>query len=186
MEEKLVDGDATPNLESLQKVRLTALLHDLMKEGKLEAAQLLGVNYKTLAAAVDSGTLTPRLSDALEKVLLSREIEAFEKVRERVDEMEGRVEAVEKQTRGIPRRDRGGRREGGGAPHGADGGTTCRREEANPGSCNPGRGGRQEKCAGSPAVQEDEPIGDHDGASARRRECLRRRVAAGGRVAQAA
>ncbi len=102
MEEKLVDGDATPNLESLQKVRLTALLHDLMKEGKLEAAQLLGVNYKTLAAAVDSGTLTPRLSDALEKVLLSREIEAFEKVRERVEEMEGRVEAVEKQTRGIP------------------------------------------------------------------------------------
>ena len=102
MEKKLVDGDATPNLESLQKVRLTALLHDLMKEGKLEAAQLLGVNYKTLAAAVDSGTLTPRLSDALEKVLLSREIEAFEKVRERVDEMEGRVEAVEKQTRGIP------------------------------------------------------------------------------------
>ena len=102
MEEKLVDGDATPNLESLQKVRLTALLHDLMKEGKLEAAQILGVNYKTLAAAVDSGTLTPRLSDALEKVLLSREIEAFEKVRERVDEMEGRVEAVEKQTRGIP------------------------------------------------------------------------------------
>ena len=102
MEEKLVDGDATPNLESLQEMRLTALLHDLMKEGKLEAAQLLGVNYKTLAAAVDSGTLTPRLSDALEKVLLSREIEAVEKVRERVEEMESRVEAVEKQTRSIP------------------------------------------------------------------------------------
>ena len=102
MEEKLVDGDATPNLESLQKVRLTALLHDLMKEGKLEAAQLLGVNYKTLAAAVDSGVLTPRLSDALEKVLLSREIEAFEKVRERVEELEGRLEAAEQQTRSIP------------------------------------------------------------------------------------
>ena len=102
MEEKLVDGDATPNLESLQKVRLTALLHDLTKEGKLEAAHLLGVNYKTLAAAVDSGVLTPRLSDALEKVLLSREIEAFEKVRERVEELEGRLEAAEKQTRSIP------------------------------------------------------------------------------------
>ena len=48
MEEKLLDGEATPNLESLHKVRLTALLHDLLKEGKLEAAQLLGVNYKTL------------------------------------------------------------------------------------------------------------------------------------------
>ena len=102
MEEKLLEGHATPNLESLHQVRLTALMHDLMKEGKLEAAQLLGVNYKTLAAALDSGILTPRLSDALEKVLLSREIEAFEKVRERVEKLEGRMETVEKQTRSIP------------------------------------------------------------------------------------
>ena len=98
MEEKLLDGDATPNLESLHKVRLTALLNDLMKQGKLEAAQLLGINHKTLSAALDSGTLTPRVSDALEKVLLSRQIEAFEKVRERVDELEGRLEAVEGRT----------------------------------------------------------------------------------------
>ncbi len=101
MEEKLLDGDDTPNLESLHKVRLTALLHDLMKRGKLEAAQRLGVNHKTLTAALDSGVLTPRLSDALEKVLLSREIEAFEKVRERVDELEGRLEAVEGRTGNI-------------------------------------------------------------------------------------
>ena len=33
MEEKLLDGDATDNLESLHNVRLTALLHDLMKQG---------------------------------------------------------------------------------------------------------------------------------------------------------
>lgn len=102
MEEKLLEGEATANLESLHSVRLTALLHDLMKEGKLEAAQLLGVNHKTLTAALESGVLTPRLSDALEKVLLSRELEAFEKVRERVEEMEGRLEAVEKQAQGIP------------------------------------------------------------------------------------
>ena len=74
---------------AFQRVRLTALLHDLMKEGKLEAAQLLGVNHKTLLTTLDSGVLTPRLSDALEKVLLSRELEAFEKVRERVEEMGG-------------------------------------------------------------------------------------------------
>ena len=102
MEEKLLDGDGTANLKSLHNVRLTALLHDLMKEGKLEAAQLLGVNHKTLTAALESGVLTPRLSDALEKVLLSRELEAFEKVRERVEEMEGRLEAVEKQAQDIP------------------------------------------------------------------------------------
>ena len=132
MEEKLVDGDATPNLESLQEVRLTALLHDLMKEGKLEAAQLLGVNYKTLAAAVDSGTLTPRLSDALEKVLLSREIEAVEKVRERVEEMEGRVEAVEKQTRSIPGEiEEAVGREVERRMAAVDGGTTCGREAAS-------------------------------------------------------
>ena len=102
MEKKLLNGDATDNLESLHSVRLTALLHDLMKEGKLEAAQLLGVNHKTLTAALDSGVLTPRLSDALEKVLLSRELEALEKVREQVEDMGGRVEAMEKQARSVP------------------------------------------------------------------------------------
>ena len=101
MEEKLLDGDATPNLESLHRVRLTALLNDLMKQGKLEAAQLLGINHKTLTAALDSGTLTPRVSDALEKVLLSRQIEAFDKVAERVDELEGRLEAMEGRTGNI-------------------------------------------------------------------------------------
>ena len=102
MEQKLLDGDATANLESLHSVRLTALLHDLMKRGKLEAAQLLGVNHKTLTAALDSGKLTPRLSDALEKVLLSRQIEAFEDVRERVEELAERVEAVEERGKHIP------------------------------------------------------------------------------------
>ena len=38
MEKKLFDGDTTPNLESLHEVRLTALLHDLLKEGKLAMA----------------------------------------------------------------------------------------------------------------------------------------------------
>ena len=122
MEEKLLDGDATPNLESLHKVRLTALLNDLIKQGKLEAAQLLGINHKTLSAALDSGTLTPRVSDALEKVLLSRQIEAFEKVRERVDELEGQVGSGGRTDRELRRRDRGGRSKGGGAPRrGVDG-----------------------------------------------------------------
>ena len=79
MEEKLLEGDATDNLESLHKVRLTVLLHDLMKEGKLEAVQLLRVNHKTQTAALDSGILTPRLSDAMENDLWSWKIEVFEK-----------------------------------------------------------------------------------------------------------
>ncbi len=101
MEEKLLDGDAADNLESVQSVRLTALLHDLVKDGKLEAAQLLGVNHKTLTAALDSGVLTPRLSDALEKVLLSRDKETSEKVGERLDELVSRVKAIEHQGKDI-------------------------------------------------------------------------------------
>ena len=38
--------------------------------GKPEAAQFLEVNHKTMTAPLDSGVLTPRLSDALEKVPL--------------------------------------------------------------------------------------------------------------------
>ncbi len=96
MEEKLRRHDATPNLESLHEVRLTAMMLDLVKsEGKMEAARLLGVNHKTLTAAADSGKVTPRLSDALEKVLLSRRLEALDQVRERVEELAGRLEALE-------------------------------------------------------------------------------------------
>ena len=39
---------------------------------------------------------------ALEKLLLSRELEAFERVGERVEEMGGQLEAMEKQDQSIP------------------------------------------------------------------------------------
>ena len=53
--------------------------------GKSEAAQLLGVNHKTLTAALCSGVLMPRLSDALEKVPL-----ALDDLRALVDQREDR------------------------------------------------------------------------------------------------
>ena len=58
---------------------------DLMKQGKPEAAQLLGVNHKTMTAALDSGVLTLMLSDALEKVRL-----ALDDLRVLVDRREDR------------------------------------------------------------------------------------------------
>ena len=43
MEENSLEGDATDNLESLHSVRLTALLHDLLKkEGRLRAVRDAG------------------------------------------------------------------------------------------------------------------------------------------------
>ena len=53
--------------------------------GKPEAAQLLGVTHKGLTAALDSGVLTPRLSDAIEKVPL-----ALDDLRALVDKREDR------------------------------------------------------------------------------------------------
>ncbi len=101
MNEELLSGDATPSLESLHQVRLTALLHDLVDDrGRMEAAEALRVNYKTLATAIESGRLTRRLSDALERLLLAREVEASVALRERVRTLEGRMEAEEEALRG--------------------------------------------------------------------------------------
>ena len=62
MKDELLTGDRTPSLESLHELRLTALLRDMVKKkGRMEAAELLGVNYKTLVAAIRSGKLTRRV-----------------------------------------------------------------------------------------------------------------------------
>ena len=96
MKDELLAGDRTPGLESLHQLRLTALLRDVVKrKGRMEASVVLRVNYKTLASAIDSGKLTPRLYDALERLLLIRELAALEEVRALVGELEGRVKAVE-------------------------------------------------------------------------------------------
>ncbi len=76
MEEQLFVEDETPGLHEL---RLTILLRDVVKQkGRMETAKVLGVNYKTLAAALASGKLTPRLCDALERLLMVRKFAALE------------------------------------------------------------------------------------------------------------
>ena len=62
----------TASLESVQEVRLLALLHDLVRqEGQTGAAAVLGVHRKTVAAAVNSGRLSRRMQDALGRHLLA-------------------------------------------------------------------------------------------------------------------
>ena len=95
MEEQQFVGDRSPGLESLHQVRLTALLRDLVnKRGRMEAAKILGVNYKTLAAALASGQLSPRLCDALERMLIIRKLATVEEVRKSVRELVERVEEL--------------------------------------------------------------------------------------------
>ena len=59
------------SLDSLRHMRLLAPLRDMIDDGgKVKAAKALGVNYRTVSKAVRSGTLTDRMSDALERHLL--------------------------------------------------------------------------------------------------------------------
>lgn len=63
-----------PSLESVHEVKLEALLHDLLKkEGRLRAARMLGVNYKTVARSIESGRLSVHLREALMRRLLEQE-----------------------------------------------------------------------------------------------------------------
>ena len=51
MKERAVAMEKTRSLENLHELRLMALLLDVIREkGRMEAADLLGVNYKTLAS----------------------------------------------------------------------------------------------------------------------------------------
>ena len=55
-----------------RRERLHRFLCELVKrEGRMEATVLLGVNYRTLVKAEESGEMTGRMSDALERLLLT-------------------------------------------------------------------------------------------------------------------
>ena len=96
MKERAVAMEKTRSLENLHELRLMALLLDVIREkGRMEAAEMLGVNYKTLARAVETGSLSPRMSHALDRLLLSRESKAMAAQQERIAALEGRVEGLE-------------------------------------------------------------------------------------------
>ena len=102
--------------------QLLALLDDLvLTEGRLKAAQALGVNYRTLVKVVESGQLSRRMRDALERrQLADREATATlqrDEVRalaQRLAALEARVTAVERERRGSD--DGGGDRPAASAP----------------------------------------------------------------------
>ena len=106
--ERYTTMEKSGSVEDLRKLRLRALLRDLVREeGRMEAAELLGVNYKTLARTIESGDLSRRMSDALERLMLTGGVPEVARQGERIDDLErgmqgldGRVEALEKEMRG--------------------------------------------------------------------------------------
>ena len=95
------DGDGE-DAEGLRRQRLTEFLRELVRrEGKVEAAGLLGVNYRTLVKAEESGELTGRMSDALER-LLAAEDDAEDGSRdETARRLAARLERVERQVKSL-------------------------------------------------------------------------------------
>ena len=86
-----LDPGSSGSVEELREERLLALLRDLVgTEGGEKAAVVLGVSYRTVARAVESDRLTPRMAVALERLLLLGGGSAAVRERERMDALERR------------------------------------------------------------------------------------------------
>ena len=89
-------GGGKPDAGAEREQRLMALLRGVVAEqGRLEAADLLGVNYKTVKRVVESGRLTPHVRDALERLQASRGGRGGEERAERVGTLERRIGELE-------------------------------------------------------------------------------------------
>ncbi len=96
MKERDTTIDQRVEVDNPRHLRLTTLLRDLVRrEGRMEAAEMLGINYKTLARAIESGNLTPRLSDALERRVLEDEESTAARQQQRIEALEQGVKALE-------------------------------------------------------------------------------------------
>ncbi len=84
------------SVEALREVRLLGLLRDVVADqGKVKAAETLGVSFRTLSRAEETGQLTPRLADALESHLVQGGGTAAAQQRRQVDELADRVALLE-------------------------------------------------------------------------------------------
>ncbi len=96
MNERDVNGDGSVDEERLRRLRLSEFLRDLVRqEGRMEAAALLGVNYKTLVRAEESGEITGRVGDALERYLSAGDDPEVARLRKHMVAMDERMEGLE-------------------------------------------------------------------------------------------
>lgn len=88
--------ERSPSVENVRHLQLMAVLRDLIDgNGRVKAAKMLGVSYRTLARAADTGRLTGRMTDALERHLLSDVRSPANEWNERAAELDQRVDSME-------------------------------------------------------------------------------------------
>ena len=84
------------DVEKARRIRLNGFLRELVRqEGRVEAAELLGVAYRTVVRAEESGEITGRIGDALERLLNAGDDPEMVRLWERVDALEERLAALE-------------------------------------------------------------------------------------------
>ena len=89
-------GGVALDVERLRQVKLMGLLRELERqEGRVATAALLGVNYKTVARALDEDRVTGRMADALELLLGTGGDTELEMLRRQVRLLVERVAALE-------------------------------------------------------------------------------------------
>ena len=96
----LAGGGDGLDVEKLRRLRLSGFLRELVRaEGRMEAAELLGVAYRTLVKAEESGEITGRMGDALERLLGTGGDPEAARLRERVGALEEGTESLAKEMR---------------------------------------------------------------------------------------
>ena len=93
-----VDGSGADgvDVDRLREIKLMGFLRELERqEGRMEAAALLGLNYKTVARALDEDRVTGRVADALELLLGAGGDSEMAGLRREVEQLAGRVAALE-------------------------------------------------------------------------------------------
>ena len=89
-------GTAGVDVERLREIKLMGFLRELdRQEGRMATAALLGVNYKTVARALDEDRVTGRMADALELLLGAGGDSELERLRQQVRLLAERMAALE-------------------------------------------------------------------------------------------
>ena len=88
--------EGSGGVADMHHLRLMALLQELERaHGRKEAAELLGVDRRTLDISLDEGVLTRRMRGALDKALQAGVGSAAAEQRDRNDKLEDRLDALE-------------------------------------------------------------------------------------------
>ena len=103
--------DSSKSVRDMHHLRLMSLLQEQVRDhGRKRAAEILGVDRRTLGASLDQGLLTRRIWGALEKALQSGAGSAAAEQRGRNDRLEDRLGDVEGVVAALGEEMRAGRR----------------------------------------------------------------------------